>query len=79
MFIDLNKNNGKNYLRLVNAVRVTNKDGYNAHLLICMISLMMLGIIQKSLIRSIFTGKNGDHEGSVLTSQVANLGYNRFN
>lgn len=28
MFIDLNKNNGKDYLRLVNAVRVTNKDGY---------------------------------------------------
>jgi hypothetical protein len=28
MFIDLNKNNGKDYLRLVNAVRVTNKAGY---------------------------------------------------
>ncbi len=28
MFIDVNKNNGKDYLRLVNAVRVTNKDGY---------------------------------------------------
>jgi hypothetical protein len=28
MFIDLNKNNGKDYLRLVNAVRVANKDGY---------------------------------------------------
>lgn len=28
MFIDLNKNNGKDYLRLVNAVRVKNKDGY---------------------------------------------------
>jgi hypothetical protein len=28
MFIDINKNNGKDYLRLVNAVRVTNKDGY---------------------------------------------------
>ena len=28
MFIDLNKNNGKDYLRLVHAVRVTNKDGY---------------------------------------------------
>ncbi len=28
MFIDVNKNNGKDYLRLVNAVRVTNKNGY---------------------------------------------------
>jgi hypothetical protein len=28
MFIDLNKNNGKDYLRLVNSLRVTNKDGY---------------------------------------------------
>jgi hypothetical protein len=28
LFIVLNKNNGKDYLRLVNAVRVTNKDGY---------------------------------------------------
>ena len=28
MFIDLNKNNGKDYLRLVNAVRITNKNGY---------------------------------------------------
>jgi hypothetical protein len=28
LFIDLNRNNGKPYLRLVNAVRVTNKDGY---------------------------------------------------
>lgn len=28
MFIDLNKNNGKDYLRLVESVRVTNKNGY---------------------------------------------------
>jgi transposase len=28
MFIDLNKNSGKDYLRLINSVRVTNKDGY---------------------------------------------------
>ena len=28
MYIDLNKNNGKDYLRLVHAVRVTNKEGY---------------------------------------------------
>ncbi len=28
MFIDVNKNNGKDYLKLVNSIRVTNKDGY---------------------------------------------------
>ena len=28
MFIDLNKNNGKDYLRLVESVRITNKNGY---------------------------------------------------
>ena len=28
MFIDLNKNNGKDYLRLVESVRVLNKNGY---------------------------------------------------
>ena len=28
MFVESVKNNGKDYLRLVNSVRVTNKDGY---------------------------------------------------
>ena len=28
MFIDVSKNNGKDYLRLVNSIRVANKDGY---------------------------------------------------
>ena len=28
MFIELVKNSGKDYLRLVNSIRVKNKDGY---------------------------------------------------
>jgi|GEM_PF-5479708 len=46
---------------------------------------MLSGLLTKMATESlkngnrIFTGKNGDHEGSVWTSQVANSGYSRFN
>ena len=43
MFIDVNRNNGKPYLRLVNAVRIENNDGYKVSRKVVVLNIGFLG------------------------------------